>query len=78
MKIVDAGNVVMTSSTKRSAPEGPPDREAQARSKFQPTQLVPQVLVPESLHPINKLEMSATTIAALRGHDAGRVQAWDG
>ena len=51
MKIVDAGNAAMTSSTKRSAPEGTPDREAQARSKFQPTQLVPQVLVPESLDP---------------------------
>ena len=66
MKIVDAGNAAMTSSTKRSAPEGTPDREAQARSKFQPTQLVPQVLVPESLDPINKVEMSASTIAALR------------
>ena len=66
MKIVDAGIAAMASSTKRSAPEGTPDREAQARSKFQPTQLVPQVLVPESLDPINKVEMSATTIAALR------------
>ena len=50
----------------RSAPEGTPDREAHARAKFQPTQLVPQVLVPEALDPINKVEMSAATIAALR------------
>ena len=66
MKIVDAGDEPMTASTKRSAPEGTPDREAQARAKFQPTQLVPQVLVPEVLDPINKVEMSAATIAALR------------
>lgn len=66
MKIVDAGDETMTSSTKRSAPEGTPDREAHARAKFQPTQLVPQVLVPEALDPINKVEMSAATIAALR------------
>ena len=66
MKIVDAGHETMTSSTKRSAPEGTPDREAHARAKFQPTQLVPQVLVPEVLDPINKVEMSAATIAALR------------
>ena len=66
MKIVDAGNEAMTSSTKRSAPEGTPDQEAHARAKFQPTQLVPQVLVPEALDPINKVEMSAATIAALR------------
>eukprot|EP00434_Breviolum_minutum_P031768 symbB.v1.2.028095.t1/scaffold2943.1/size66754/1 len=66
MKIVDVGDEIMTSSAKRSAPEGTPDREAHARAKFQPTQLVPQVLVPEALDPINKVEMSAATIAALR------------
>ena len=31
-----------------------------------PTQLVPQVLVPEVLDPVHKVEMSAATIAALR------------
>ena len=66
MKIVDVGDEPMTASTKRSAPEGTPDREAQARAKFQPTQLVPQVWVPEVMDPINKVEMSAATIAALR------------
>ena len=57
MKIVDAGDDTMTSSTKPSAPEGTPDREAQARAKFHP-----QLVVPEALDPINKVEM----IAALR------------
>ena len=66
MKIVDTGDATMTSSTKRSAPEGTPDREAHARAKLQPTQLVPQVLVPEVLDPVHKVEMSAATIAALR------------
>ena len=66
MKIVVAGDETMTSSTKRSAPEGTPDREAHARAKFQPTQLVPQVLVPEVSDPISRVEMSAATIAALR------------
>ena len=69
MKIVDTGDETMTSSTKRSAPEGTPEGtpgEAHARAKLQPTQLVPQVLVPEVLDPIHKMEMSAATIAALR------------
>ena len=66
MKIVDAGDETMTSSTKRSAPEGTPNREAHARAKFQPTQLGPKVLVPEVLDPINRLEMIAATIAALQ------------
>ena len=66
MQIVDAGDETMTSSTKRSAPEGTPNREAHARAKFQPTQPGPKVLVPEVLDPINRIEMSAATIAALQ------------
>ena len=44
----------MTSSTKRSAPEGTPDREARARAKFELTQRGPQVFVPEASDPLKK------------------------
>ena len=67
----------MTSSTERSAPEGTPDREAQTRAKFQPTQLVPQVLVPEAWDPINKVEMISHHCNT-PANDARKVQAWDG
>ena len=54
-------------STKRSAPEGTPDREAGARSKMHSTtSIVPKALVPEASEPVTKVEMSAATIAALR------------
>ena len=54
-------------STKRTAPEGTPDREADARSKMQSsTTIIPKALIPESSEPVSKVEMSAATIAALR------------
>ena len=54
-------------STKRTAPEGTPDREANARSKMQSTTtIVPKASIPESSEPVSKVEMSAATIAALR------------
>ena len=54
-------------STKRTVPEGTPDREADARSKMQSTTtIVPKALIPESIEPVSKVEMSAATIAALR------------
>jgi len=58
----------MPPSSKRSAPEGTPDRESQARAstRVPPSQMVPQVLVPEVSDPVTKVEMSAATIAALR------------
>ena len=52
-------------STKRAAPEGTPDREAEARSKIQSTELVPKAL-PELAEPVSKVEMSAATISLLR------------
>ena len=53
-------------STKRTAPEGTPDREAEARSKMPSTELMPRALVQENQDPISKVEMSAATISALR------------
>ena len=53
--------------TKRGAPAGTPDREADARSKMHSSAtMVPKVLIPEANDPISKVEMSAATIAALR------------
>ena len=51
---------------KRTAPEGTPDREAEARSKMPSTELMPRALVQENQDPISKVEMSAATISALR------------
>eukprot|EP00434_Breviolum_minutum_P028622 symbB.v1.2.025326.t1/scaffold2451.1/size78874/11 len=54
-------------STKRGAPAGTPDREADARSKMHSSAaMVPKVLIPEANDPISKVEMSAATITALR------------
>ena len=39
-------------STKRTAPEGTPDREAEARSKMPSTELMPRALVQENQDPI--------------------------
>ena len=47
------------------APEGTPDREAEARSKIQSTDLVPKAL-PELTESVSKVEMSAATISLLR------------
>ena len=54
------------SAVKRPAPEGTPHKEAQARSKSQPVDLVPRVLPTEAPDAISKVEMSAATIATLR------------
>ena len=54
----------MPAAAKRPAPEGTPDRESQARAKMQLAEVVPQVL--EVDDPVTKVEMSASTIAALR------------
>ena len=53
-------------STKRPAPEGTPDREAQARTKAQASDLMPRIFPTEVQEPISKVEMSAATIATLR------------
>ena len=53
-------------STKRPAPEGTPDREAQARTKAQASELMPRILPTEVQDPVSKVEMSAATIATLR------------
>ena len=68
LKVMDFLDEDMPPSTKRSAPEGTPDRESQARAstKVPPSQMMPQVLVPEVCDPVSKVEMSAATIAALR------------
>ena len=65
LMLVDAAG---PGSTKRAAPEGTPDREADARSKMgSTTTIVPKALIPEVSEPVSKVEMSAATIAALRG-----------
>ena len=68
LHFVDSIDEDMPPSSKRSAPEGTPDRESQARAstRVPPSQMVPQVLAPEVSDPVNKVEMSAATIAALR------------
>ena len=53
-------------STKRGAPEGTPDREADARSKLPSTAVVPRALAVEPVESGAKVEMSAATISALR------------
>ena len=53
-------------STKRPAPEGTPDREAQARTKTHASEMIPRSLPTELQDPISKVEMSAAAIAALR------------
>ena len=69
MKIPDLipSDVDGQGGTKRGAPAGTPDREADARSKMHSSAtMVPKVLIPEANDPIPKVEMSAATIAALR------------
>ena len=68
LKVMDSVDEEMPHSTKRPALEGTPDRESQARAstKVPPSQMIPQVLVPEVSDPVSKVEMSAATIAALR------------
>ena len=59
-------DVEMSTSTKRAATEGTPDKEAEQRSRVSPSQVAPLVLVPPVVKPVNKVEMSGATIAALR------------
>ena len=59
-------DVEMSTSTKRAATEGTPDKEAEQRSRVFPSQVAPLVLVPPVVEPVNKVEMSGATIAALR------------
>ena len=49
-----------------AAPEGTPDREADARSKIPSTAMVPRTLVPERVDSGARTEMGAATISALR------------
>ena len=56
---------IASGSAKRAAPEGTPDRESEARSKIQSTDLVPKAL-PELTESVSKVEMSAATISLLR------------
>ena len=53
-------------STKRPPLEGTPDREAQAQTKAQASDLMPRILPTEVQDPISEVEMSAATIATLR------------
>ena len=55
-------------AVKRLPPEGTPDKEAQAMSKPQPSDIVPRALPTEAPDAISKveIEMSAVTIATLR------------
>ena len=59
-------DVEMQGPTKRPAPEGTPDREAQARTKSQASTLIPRSLPTEIEDPISKVEISAATLTALR------------
>ena len=53
-------------SRKRGAPEGTPDREADARSKLPSTGLVPRVLAAEVVESGERVGMNAATLSALR------------
>ena len=67
LKIMSEMDVDTTQgATKRPAPEGTPDREAQARTKAQASEVMPRILPTEVQDPISKVEMSAATIATLR------------
>ena len=73
LKIMKDMDVEMQGPTKRpapegtpAAPEGTPDREAQARTKSQASTLIPRSLPTEIEDPISKVEISAATLTALR------------
>ena len=59
-------DVEVQGPTKRPAPEGTPDRETQARSKSQTSEVIPRSLPTEIEDPISKVEISAATLTALR------------
>ena len=70
MKFTDLPDVEMVPSTKRAAPSGTPDREAEARAKQSYTELVPKALNTEMARgdaiTTSKVEFSAATMSALR------------
>ena len=66
LKIMKDMDVEVQGPTKRPAPEGTPDREAQARSKSQTSEVIPRSLPTEIEDPISKVEISAATLTALR------------
>ena len=66
LKIMKDMDVEMQGPTKRPAPEGTPDREAQARTKSQASTVIPRSLPTEIEDPISKVEISAATLTALR------------
>ena len=66
LKIMKDMDVEVQGPTKRPAPEGTPDREAQARTKSQASDLIPRSLPTEIGDPISKVEISAATLTALR------------
>ena len=47
MKFTDLPDLEMVPSTKRAAPSGTPDREAEARAKQSCAELVPKTLITE-------------------------------
>ena len=66
LKIMKDMDVEVQGPIKRPAPEGTPDREAQARTKSQASTLIPRSLPTEIEDPISKVEISAATLTALR------------
>ena len=61
----------MPTSTKRAASVGVPDTKQRSRQRCRvsPSQVAPLALVPPAVEPVNKVEMSGATIAALRRKD---------
>ena len=70
MKFTDLPDLERVPSTKRTAPTGTPDREAEARAKQSYTELVPKALNTEMARSdaitISKAEFSAATMSAFR------------
>ena len=70
MKFTDLPDLERVPSTKRTAPTGTPDREAEARAKQSYTELVPKALNTEMARSdaitISKTEVSAATMSGFR------------
>ena len=64
LKIMKDMDVEVWGPTKRPAPEGTPDREAQARTKSQASTLIPRNHPTEIEDPISKVEISSATLTA--------------
>ena len=73
MKFTEVFDLEMVPSTKRAAPTGTPDREAQVRAKQLYTELVPKALNTEMTmsdgviynQPTSKVEISPPTMSPL-------------